>query len=160
MLLGKGCLLYSLVLNYERSPLLREVRPSFDYILDQICSGLSVCSTIPPSPPLRGEGLGVRGKSVPRFPPLPRCGGEGLGVRGKSVSRCPLSNGQAPVIWLRGAGKSRATHSNESAIICSTMAPCSTTLTRPAWSTICVRRRASRHTEQAVATPSSWETCS
>jgi lipoate-protein ligase A len=33
VLLGKGCLLFSLVLSYERSPLLREVRSSYCYIL-------------------------------------------------------------------------------------------------------------------------------
>ncbi len=33
VLLGKGCLLFSLILSYQRSPLLREVRSSYCYIL-------------------------------------------------------------------------------------------------------------------------------
>jgi lipoate-protein ligase A len=33
VLLGKGCLLFSLVLSYSRSPLLREIRSSYCYIL-------------------------------------------------------------------------------------------------------------------------------
>jgi lipoate-protein ligase A len=33
VLLGKGCLLFSLVLSYQRSPLLREVRSSYCFIL-------------------------------------------------------------------------------------------------------------------------------
>src|SRR5262249_44963282 len=36
VLLGPGCLLYSLVLAYDRAPSLREVRPSYDYILGRI----------------------------------------------------------------------------------------------------------------------------
>jgi lipoate-protein ligase A len=36
VLLGAGCLCYCLVLAYERSPLLREVRPSYQYILERI----------------------------------------------------------------------------------------------------------------------------
>ena len=40
VLLGPGCLLFSLVLTYDRSPLLREVRPSYTYILGRIQSAL------------------------------------------------------------------------------------------------------------------------
>ncbi len=40
VLLGSGCLLFSLVLAYERSPLLHEVRASYRYILGRIGSGL------------------------------------------------------------------------------------------------------------------------
>ena len=40
VLLGPGCLCYSLVLSYERSPALREVRPSFAWILERICEAL------------------------------------------------------------------------------------------------------------------------
>jgi len=36
VLLGRGCLLYTLVLSYDRSPLLREVRSSYCYILGRI----------------------------------------------------------------------------------------------------------------------------
>jgi lipoate-protein ligase A len=36
VLLGSGCLLFSLVLAYERSPLLREVRSSYCYILGRM----------------------------------------------------------------------------------------------------------------------------
>jgi lipoate-protein ligase A len=41
VLLGTGCLLYSLVLNYERAPALAEVRPSYRYILGRIGQALS-----------------------------------------------------------------------------------------------------------------------
>jgi lipoate-protein ligase A len=41
VLLGRGCLLYSLVLSYERSPLLTEVRPSYAWILGRICAALA-----------------------------------------------------------------------------------------------------------------------
>src|SRR5947207_3232819 len=36
VLLGAGCLLYTLVLAYDRSPLLREIRWSYEYILHHI----------------------------------------------------------------------------------------------------------------------------
>src|SRR5438132_7620980 len=41
VLLGAGCLCYSLVLSYERSAALRDVRPSFAYILEQLRAALS-----------------------------------------------------------------------------------------------------------------------
>jgi lipoate-protein ligase A len=40
VLLGRGCLLYSLVLAYDRSPLLREVRSSYRYILGKLAAAL------------------------------------------------------------------------------------------------------------------------
>jgi lipoate-protein ligase A len=40
VLLGPGCLLFSLVLAYERSPFLNEVRPSYRYILGHVATGL------------------------------------------------------------------------------------------------------------------------
>ena len=40
VLLGPGCHCYSLVLSYERSPALREVRPSFAWILERIRQAL------------------------------------------------------------------------------------------------------------------------
>lgn len=40
VLLGSGCLLYSLILALDRSPLLNEVRSSYRYILSRIGSGL------------------------------------------------------------------------------------------------------------------------
>jgi lipoate-protein ligase A len=40
VLLGPGCLLYSLVLAYHRSPLLRGVRSSYEYILETVRAGL------------------------------------------------------------------------------------------------------------------------
>jgi lipoate---protein ligase len=40
VLLGKGCLLFSLVLDYDRSPLLREIPSSYRYLLGHICRGL------------------------------------------------------------------------------------------------------------------------
>ncbi len=41
VLLDRGCLLYSLVLDFQRSPLLNEVRSSYQYILSRISSGLA-----------------------------------------------------------------------------------------------------------------------
>lgn len=41
VLLGTGCLLYSLVLPYERDPALAEVRPSYRYILSRIGQALA-----------------------------------------------------------------------------------------------------------------------
>lgn len=40
VLLGAGCLCYSLILSYQRHPSLSEVRPSYKYILESICSFL------------------------------------------------------------------------------------------------------------------------
>jgi lipoate-protein ligase A len=40
VLLGRGCLLYSLVLAYERDSALREVRPSYGYILRHMAQAL------------------------------------------------------------------------------------------------------------------------
>src|SRR5437870_8898663 len=36
VLLGRGCLLYSLVLSQDRSPALTAVRPSYGYILERV----------------------------------------------------------------------------------------------------------------------------
>src|SRR5262249_34915798 len=41
VLLGTGCLLFSLVLDYERSPELEAVRTSYEYILKRIAEALS-----------------------------------------------------------------------------------------------------------------------
>ena len=41
VLLGSGCLCYSLVLSYERGPALREITPSYSYILHRICESLA-----------------------------------------------------------------------------------------------------------------------
>jgi lipoate-protein ligase A len=41
VLLGSGCLLFSLVLSYDRSPLLREIRSSYCYILGRIRDALA-----------------------------------------------------------------------------------------------------------------------
>jgi lipoate-protein ligase A len=40
VLLGFGCLCYSLVLAYDRSPLLQEIRPSYRYILGRVSEAL------------------------------------------------------------------------------------------------------------------------
>ena len=40
VLLGPGCLCYSLVLSYERDPALREIQSSFRFILDRVRDGL------------------------------------------------------------------------------------------------------------------------
>jgi lipoate-protein ligase A len=40
VLLGQGCLLFSLVLSYDRSQLLREVRSSYQHILGKLCPAL------------------------------------------------------------------------------------------------------------------------
>jgi lipoate-protein ligase A len=41
VLWGRGCLLYSVVLDYERSPLLNEIGSSYAFILGQIIAALS-----------------------------------------------------------------------------------------------------------------------
>jgi lipoate-protein ligase A len=41
VLLGAGCLLYSLVLSYDRSPALTEIRSSYCYIFDRIRAALA-----------------------------------------------------------------------------------------------------------------------
>jgi lipoate-protein ligase A len=41
VLLGRGCLLFSLVLAYDRSPLLREIKSSYCYILGHIRDALA-----------------------------------------------------------------------------------------------------------------------
>jgi lipoate-protein ligase A len=41
VLLGRGCLLYTLILNYERAPALGEIRPSYRFILGQIGRALA-----------------------------------------------------------------------------------------------------------------------
>jgi lipoate-protein ligase A len=41
VLLGRGCLLFSLILAYDRSPLLREIRSSYCYILGVIRDALA-----------------------------------------------------------------------------------------------------------------------
>lgn len=41
VLLGPGCLCYSLVLSYDRSPALRDIRASYVHILQRICTALS-----------------------------------------------------------------------------------------------------------------------
>jgi lipoate---protein ligase len=41
VLLGRGCLLYSLILSYQRSPELLDLTSSYAYILDQIREALS-----------------------------------------------------------------------------------------------------------------------
>jgi len=41
VLLGAGCLCYSLVLSYQRGPALAEVTPSYRYILHRICESLT-----------------------------------------------------------------------------------------------------------------------
>jgi lipoate-protein ligase A len=40
VLLGPGCLCYSLVLSYDRGPALREITPSYAYILDRVRESL------------------------------------------------------------------------------------------------------------------------
>jgi lipoate---protein ligase len=40
VLLGPGCLCYSLVLSYERGPALREITPSYAYILNRVREAL------------------------------------------------------------------------------------------------------------------------
>lgn len=40
VLLGSGCLIYSLVLAYRRCPLLDEIHSAFDWVLQQTCASL------------------------------------------------------------------------------------------------------------------------
>ncbi|MCS6849959.1 MAG: lipoate--protein ligase family protein [Gemmataceae bacterium] len=42
VLLGPGCLLFSLVLSYDRLPLLREVNASYRFILERLCLALEL----------------------------------------------------------------------------------------------------------------------
>jgi lipoate-protein ligase A len=42
VLLGRGCLLFSVVLAYDRAPELAHIGPSYRYILDRICRALAV----------------------------------------------------------------------------------------------------------------------
>jgi lipoate-protein ligase A len=41
VLLGKGCLSFSLILSYERNEALRDVRPSYCFILGKLCEALA-----------------------------------------------------------------------------------------------------------------------
>ena len=41
VLLGRGCLLYTLIFNYERDPALREIRSSYRFILERIGQALA-----------------------------------------------------------------------------------------------------------------------
>lgn len=41
VLLGRGCLLYTLILNYERDPALGAIRPSYHFILGRIAAELA-----------------------------------------------------------------------------------------------------------------------
>ncbi len=41
VLLGPGCLCFSLVLAYDRSPALQDIRPSYRYILERLADGLT-----------------------------------------------------------------------------------------------------------------------
>jgi lipoate---protein ligase len=41
VLLGSGCLIYSLILSYERDPSLTEIRSSYRFILGRLAAGLS-----------------------------------------------------------------------------------------------------------------------
>jgi lipoate-protein ligase A len=47
VLLGRGCLLFSLVLAYERAPELAHIGPSYRYILERICRALAVADLHP-----------------------------------------------------------------------------------------------------------------
>lgn len=62
VLLGRGCLLYSLVLAYERSQALLTIRSSYRYILGHICKHLA---SVAPGIELAGmSDLALRGKKV------------------------------------------------------------------------------------------------
>ena len=59
VLLGTGCLLFSLVLAYERSPVLREVRSSYRYILGRV--GAALDGLVPEVGQAGTSDLAVRG---------------------------------------------------------------------------------------------------
>ena len=40
VLQGPGCLNYSLILSYKRDPMLRDIRKSYEFIIDSICGSL------------------------------------------------------------------------------------------------------------------------
>ena len=55
VLLGPGCLCYSLVLALDRAPELAEVRPSYAYILERVARAVTAAAG--------GDGVGPRGTS-------------------------------------------------------------------------------------------------
>jgi len=63
VLLGQGCLCYSLVLSYERHPALREIHPSFRLILGQVRDALAPLVPSQGSE-VRNQESGDRGKQA------------------------------------------------------------------------------------------------
>jgi lipoate---protein ligase len=59
VLLGQGCLLFSLILRYDRAPELGEVRSSYAYILGEVARGLR--DRVPGLEPAGISDLAVRG---------------------------------------------------------------------------------------------------
>src|SRR5262245_31294234 len=62
VLLGPGCLLYTLVLGYERDPALREIGSSYRYILGQVAEALA--GLLPEIEPAGTSDLASRGRKV------------------------------------------------------------------------------------------------
>jgi lipoate-protein ligase A len=62
VLLGAGCLLYSLILAYERSPLLHEIPSSYRYILGRLQNALE--ELVPAVEPAGTSDLAVAGQKV------------------------------------------------------------------------------------------------
>jgi lipoate-protein ligase A len=60
VLWGRGCLLFSLVLDYQRSPLLNEIGSSYVFILERIAAAL--CDVVPDIAPAGTSDLAVRGQ--------------------------------------------------------------------------------------------------
>ena len=66
VLLGQGCLCFSLVLSYDRAPELTEVTSSYRYILGLIARGLS--ARIPGVEAAGTSDLAVQGRKFPAIP--------------------------------------------------------------------------------------------
>ena len=115
VLLGPGCLLYTLVLDSERTPELAGIRSSYAFILSRVTQAAVSPSPLPLS--RRGRGAGVR-----------------------AASKRPGS-ATSP----RPAARSPATPSSASDATCCITARCSTPSTWRAWAATCRRRRDSRN---------------
>jgi lipoate-protein ligase A len=62
VLLGRGCLLFSLILAFDRSPALAAVRPSYGYILERLSEALA--DLVPGLGPAGISDLAVGGRKV------------------------------------------------------------------------------------------------
>jgi lipoate---protein ligase len=66
VLLGPGCLLYSLVLRYDRAPALAEIQPSYTYILGRVGQALDAAAAPAGTSDLAIEGRKFSGNAQQR----------------------------------------------------------------------------------------------